>query len=113
VAFVEGARGVVLGMHHERADAGDIRRLHCSEHGVFQQSRAKSLALPIDSDGKPRQQHDRNRMAGETFFEPIGSVVERNLPDRECVESNHLFIVERDIGSRCAGLLVLPRVAVR
>ena len=66
--FVKCFCHIVLGMNGKGADAGNFRGLKRAQHGVFQKSGPKSLALPSCSNRKASKQHNGNRMTGK----PLG-----------------------------------------
>jgi len=45
--LVEAPGLLVLGMHHEGADAGNLSRLQSAAHGVREQRRPEPSALPV------------------------------------------------------------------
>ena len=52
---IERGGGFILGMHHQGADAGNVRRVDRAAHRVFQQPSTQTLSLPRTVDGQPVQ----------------------------------------------------------
>ncbi len=105
--FVECFCLIVLGMNGKGADASNLRGLKSAQHGVFQKSGSKSLALPSCSNRKTSKQHNGNRMTGKPFGQSLGSIVVLNLPDHESVVASNLAVRKSYVGLRSTGLLVL------
>src|SRR2546427_9864016 len=98
IPLVKGSRVVVLRMHSERADASDLGGVERPEHGIFEQPRAESLALPARGDRQTREQHQRNRVPRESLFESFGRGVVLDLRHHKRVEACNLVAHERHVG---------------
>jgi len=105
--FIKGSSPVVLGVDGEGANTGNVSRLKRAQHCVFEQGRPKSLPLPCQSDGKTSQQHDRNRMTGESLGQAFMSAFVHNLPHNQGVVAGYLIVRQHEISPGCAGLLIL------
>jgi len=79
-------------MHREGANTYDICGLRGAAHRIFKQSSAQAASPPIQAHRKPRQEHERNRMAGKTFSKPFRRIVEGYLAHNESVEADNLSI---------------------
>ena len=95
----------VDGVNQDGAAADDLRPCIGPLQGVFQQSRAKPLALLCLVNGETREQHNRNRLwrcragASSRFFP-------RDAPRSKRVVADHLEISVHDVGARVAAGLV-------
>jgi len=70
-----------LRVHGERADAGNIGRVHGAHHRIFEQSRADAVALPAHLYYPARDQHDWDGVVRETFRLARQSTLEAHLTD--------------------------------
>jgi hypothetical protein len=108
--FVERTCFVILGVNSERANAGDVRGLQCSLHGVLEHAGAEALALPGYRARKTGEEHDGNRVTGEALGQTLRSRVILDLPDDQRIVAGDSIVAERDICLRSSCLLVLERV---
>jgi hypothetical protein len=95
--LVEGSRVVILGVPRHRSHASNVGGLERSQHGVFEQPRTEPLALPARGDGQTREQHQRNRMLGESFSEALWRVVVIDLSHDKRVETYNLVAHQRHV----------------
>jgi hypothetical protein len=101
----------VLGVNCKCPNAGDLGRLHCSLHRVFEEAAAKAPSLPGCCDGKPRQKHDGDRMTSKAFREPFVRTRIFNLADDKRIVTGDRLVCQRDVSLGGFGLLVLKCVA--
>ena len=112
IEFQKEAPGfLVLRMDRESANASNIGRLQRAQHRVLQQCLAQTLALPAVIHCQAREQHDRNRMARQSFSQTLGRFLPRHVTHGKRVIADDGIAREPYIGLRCTCLLVLPRVA--
>ena len=104
--FVEPPGCLVLRMDRERSYPGDVSRLKRAAHRVFQEPRAESVPLPGDAHGQAGQQHDRYRMASQTFAQPVRRVVAGDLAYCQRIVADDRFPRNRDVSLRGTGLLI-------
>ena len=106
--LVEAPGLLILRMHREGADAGNVGRLDGALHRVPQKRLPDALALRAPIHRKTRKQHDRHRMARQSFGETLGRFLAGNLADGEGVIANDGIPHQADIGLRGSRLLVRP-----
>ena len=96
---------LVLRMHHEGTDTGDLRCAGGAREGIFQERAAKARSLfgPINSEAG--QDHDRYRVTGQSLAGARGCLVPGNRADRQRVVTGDSFAPANHIGLRTAGLL--------
>lgn len=109
--LVERPGFVIFGVNRECTNAGDVRRLQRSLHGVLEQPGAEAFALPGCRNGETGEEHDGNRMTGEALGQTLGSGGIFDLADDKRIVANDGFTGEGDVGLRSPCLLVLERVA--
>ena len=78
--FIKAPGKLVHCMDRERSYSGYLSRLECSAHRIFQQSGTESVSLPGGAHGQTCQQHDRNRMPSQTFFNLSGASLQATSP---------------------------------
>jgi hypothetical protein len=64
-ALIIRPRLIIVRMHGEGADAGDVGRLQRAVHRILEEARPP--ALPPGSNRQAREQHDRHRMASQAL----------------------------------------------
>ena len=65
--LVEALSLLILRMYGERADTGNVGGLNGALHGIPQKCLPDALALREQSHRQARKQHDRHRMARQSF----------------------------------------------
>jgi hypothetical protein len=108
---VERARRVVLRMHDQRPDSGNVGGLNRAQDRVFQQARADAFAVPIPVGGKTGEDHDWHGMLREALAKPWRRGGVADLADDKRVKANNVIARQRHIGLRGIGLLVLQGIA--
>ena len=93
-------------MDREHAYPGDIGRLKRAAHRVSQEPRAEAMPLPRDGHRQAGQQHDRYRMASQTFAQPVRRVVVGDLAYRQRIVADDRFPGNRDVSLRGTCLLI-------
>ena len=109
--FVKCPGFVVFGVNRECADAGDVRCLQGTLHGVLQQPGSEAFALAGRGNSEACEEHDGNGMTGEALDQPLGRGGIFDLADDKRVVADDGVAGERDVGLRRSCLLVLKRVA--
>jgi hypothetical protein len=95
--IVEGSRVVIFRVHRHRSYSSNVGRVERSQRGVFEQPRTEPLAMPARGDGQAREQHQRNRMLGESFSEALWRVVVLDLSHDKRVEHYDLIALPRPL----------------
>ena len=97
--LVKGPRLVVFGMDGESPQARDLRRRERATKRAFQQTGF--------GDSKASQDHQGNRMPGNTLAQPVGRIVIGCIAEDPCVEANDLLARVREVGLRGVRTLAL------
>jgi len=111
-SFVKPSRFLILGMHDDCPNPGNIGGLQCSQHGIFQQAGADALPLPMTIYGESRQKHDGDRVLREAFLHSLWCRITDDLPIRKRVVAHDRFTTQPYVGLRSPGLLTGPGVAL-
>ncbi len=96
-SFIECAGWVVFSMHGKSPDACDLGSLQSAEQAVFKQASSEPFALPGCVDRKAGKQHERYRVASQSLFESLGSVLVSDLANDQSVVSGDLPVDERNV----------------
>ena len=88
---IERPGAVILCMHDEGADAGNIGRLQCAKDGVAKQFCPVALALPSRLHRQAGKQHDRHRMPGKSLAHSLWGIGMAYFADDQRIEAdNHI-----------------------
>lgn len=109
--LVEAAGLLILRMHREGPDAGDVGRLDGALHGVPQERLPDSLPLPTAIHRQARKQHDRQWMARQPLGEALRRFLASDLADGERMIADDGIFHQPDISLGRSGLLVRPSVS--
>ena len=104
--FVKSARRIILGMHRHGAQAGDLRRLVGPLDSILQHPFAEALPLPGRADREAGQQHDGDRMTGNSLGQALRCVGIFDLAESERIVTHDFGVSKGDISLRGVGLLV-------
>ena len=110
-AFIEGFGFIVFRVNRKSPNAGDVRGLQSTEHGVLEEPAADAFTLPRSRNGEAGQQHDGHWMTRQAFGQPFGRIVIFHLANHERVVASHSLIRDCQIGLRCFGLLTVRGAA--
>ena len=108
--LVEAPGLLILRVHRERADAGNIGRLDSALHRVPQKRLADALAVRPPIHRQARKEHDQYRMARQPSSETFGRFLAGHLAYGEGVIADNGSPHETDVGLGGFGLLVRPCV---
>ena len=104
---------LVLGMHQQCMNPGNVRRLYSSQQGIFEQCFAKPSALVLKVHGKPGQNHHRHGVLCNAFGFTRRHIEWHNTDNRQAVETDDLAQMAAHVGLRTIGFLVDERKALQ
>lgn len=107
IALVKGLRFIRDGVYQQTPNSHNLGSLGSSKHGILQQCRADSFALPASVYGQPAEDSHGNRIwhVPADFSRSIGQI---ERPRREAVIANDAPMLGDDIGARRPAHLVGP-----
>ena len=107
---IKGSRSLILGMNGKRANADDVRHLKRTPKCIEQQPRSQATPLCLGMNRKTGKHQQRNWMARHALDDALGGVGMANLAGDHRIKSDHLTVVQRNIGLRRIRLLRLQSV---
>jgi hypothetical protein len=87
-SLVETSGFLILRMHREGTDAGNIGRLEGALHCVPQKRLANALAMPAAIHRQARKQHNRHRVARQSLGQTLGGFFWCYVADSESVSTD-------------------------
>jgi len=108
--FIKRPRFIVLGVHRERSNAGDVRSLQRSLQRVFEQPGPETFALPGCRNGETGKEHDGNGVTGEALGQTLGSRGILDLANDQSIVADYGVTRQSAVGLRSTCLLVLERI---
>ena len=104
---------LVLGMHQQCTNSGNVRRLCGAQQRIFEQCFAKPCALVLKVHGKPGQNHHRHGVLCNAFGHTRCRNGLLHTANRQAVETNDRARMAAHVGLGTIGFLVDERKALQ
>ena len=104
---------LVLGVHQQCTNPGNVSRLCSAQQRIFEQCFAKPSALVLKVHCKPGQNHHRHGVLWNAFGHTGCRTGRLNATNRQAVETNDRARMAGHVGLRAVGFLVDERKALQ